>query len=61
MIAGQRCISSSAIRDINAQPKMDGYPLDDYPVDWKAITDDPKKLKQRIEGSGLLDDFFSMI
>ncbi|MCK1992565.1 DUF881 domain-containing protein [Peribacillus muralis] len=57
-IAGQRDISSSVIRDINGQPKMDGVPLNDYPLELQAITDDPKKLKQRIEGSELMDDFF---
>ncbi|PJN87062.1 DUF881 domain-containing protein [Bacillus sp. mrc49] len=57
-IAGQRYITTSVIRDINGQPKMDGYPLTDYPVELLVMTDDPKKLKQRIEGSELMDDFF---
>jgi uncharacterized protein YlxW (UPF0749 family) len=37
---------------------MDGYPLVHYPVEMQAITVNPKKLKQRIEGSELMDDFF---
>ncbi|GAB6258856.1 DUF881 domain-containing protein [Peribacillus sp. N1] len=57
-ISGQRYISTSVIRDINGQPKMDGYPLVHYPVELQAITVNPMKLKQRIEGSELMDDFF---
>ncbi|MGE7768344.1 DUF881 domain-containing protein [Peribacillus sp. NPDC096540] len=57
-ISGQRYISSSVIRDINGKPKVDGYSLTDYPLEIQAITVNPKKLKQRIQGSELMDDFF---
>lgn len=57
-ISGQRYISTSVIRDINGKPKVDGYSLTDYPLEIQALTVNPKKLKQRIQGSELMDDFF---
>lgn len=56
-IADQRVINSTVIRDINGITKIDGYPLNQYPIEIKVITNDPERLYNRLKASLILDDF----
>lgn len=56
-IAGQRVINTTVIRDINGVTKIDGYPLNIYPIEIKIMTSDPEKLYNRLKVSTIVDDF----
>lgn len=57
-INGQRVINTTVIRDVNGETKVDGFSLDDYPVEIKVTSPDPKELKNRIQVSESVDNFF---
>ncbi|WP_230130408.1 DUF881 domain-containing protein [Bacillus sp. CECT 9360] len=57
-INGQRIINTTVIRDVNGETKVDGFSLDDYPVEIKVIAPDAKELKNRIQVSESVDNFF---
>jgi uncharacterized protein YlxW (UPF0749 family) len=57
-VNGQRIINNTVIRDINGQTKIDGYPLSTYPIEIRIIGMDANKLKNRMQVSEAMDDFF---
>jgi uncharacterized protein YlxW (UPF0749 family) len=60
-IAGQRMINTSVIRDINGITKLDGYPLDTFPIEVKVTVeslDVAEKLYNRMQVSNSTEEFF---
>jgi uncharacterized protein YlxW (UPF0749 family) len=60
-IADQRWINTSVIRDINGITKMDGYPLDHFPIEVKVAVDNmdtAEKLYNRMQVSNSAEEFF---
>lgn len=60
-ISDQRVVQSTAIRIIQGETKIDGYPLRNFPIEIKAITKDrasAEKLYNYMQISNLADDFF---
>lgn len=60
-IQGQRVINTTVIRDINRVTKVDGVPLDDFPVEIKVVAqnkDQAEKIYNRIQASNISDEFF---
>ena len=60
-IADQRWINTSVIRDINGITKMDGYPLDRFPIEVKVAVDNmdmAEKLYNRMQVSNSTEEFF---
>ena len=60
-IADQRWINTSVIRDINGITKMDGFPLDTFPIEVKVAVDNmdtAKKLYNRMQVSNSTEEFF---
>ncbi len=55
---GQRIINTSVIRDINGVTKVDGYPLNRFPIEIKVLSDQPGKLYDRIKVAQVVEDFF---
>jgi len=59
-IADQRIVSTTAIREIQGETKVDGYPLRKFPIEIKVITKDMEsanKLYNRMQISNIPDDF----
>lgn len=59
-IADQRVITSTVIREIQGETKIDGYPIRRFPFDVKIITKDfetANKLFNRMQISTISDDF----
>jgi uncharacterized protein YlxW (UPF0749 family) len=56
-INGQRVINSTVIREINGETKVDGYPLVDT-IEIKVMAEDVENLKNRIQGSQVMDEFY---
>jgi uncharacterized protein YlxW (UPF0749 family) len=60
-IADQRWINTSVIRDINGITKMNGYPLDRFPIEVKVAVDNmdaAEKLYNRMQVSEAAEEFF---
>ena len=60
-IQGQRLISTSVIRDINNETKVDGLPLNRFPIEIKLVAENvelAEKVYNRIQASNLEDEFF---
>ncbi len=60
-IADQRWINTSVIRDINGITKMDGFPLDRFPIEVKVAVDHidtAEKLYNRMQVSNSTEEFF---
>ncbi len=60
-IAGQRMINTSVIRDINGITKLDGYPLDTFPIEVKVAVENldvAEKLYNRMQVSNSAEEFF---
>lgn len=60
-IADQRLINTSVIRDINGITKMDGFPLDRFPIEVKVAVDNmdtAEKLYNRMQVSNSAEEFF---
>ncbi|MET3698074.1 uncharacterized protein YlxW (UPF0749 family) [Bacillus oleivorans] len=60
-IQGQRLISTSVIRDINNETKVDGLPLNRFPIEIKLVAENEElaeKVYNRIQASNLEDEFF---
>ncbi|MFN2746128.1 MULTISPECIES: DUF881 domain-containing protein [unclassified Bacillus (in: firmicutes)] len=56
-INDRRVINTTVIRDINGTTKIDGYPLDNYPITVKVIGKNADKLYSRMNASTLQDLF----
>ncbi|MGR3206401.1 DUF881 domain-containing protein [Bacillus glycinifermentans] len=56
-INDRRVVNTTVIRDINGTTKIDGYPLDNYPITVKVIGKDADKLYSRMNASSLQDLF----
>ncbi len=60
-IADQRWINNSVIRDINGITKMDGFPLDHFPIEVKVAVDNmdtAEKLYNQMQVSDSAEEFF---
>ncbi|WP_026692117.1 DUF881 domain-containing protein [Peribacillus kribbensis] len=57
-INGQRVINNTVIRDINGEPKIDGYSLKNYPIEIKADAEDAQSLYDRMKVSEIIEQFF---
>lgn len=60
-IANKRVITTTTIRNIQGETKIDGYPLKKFPVEVKVITNDEaatNKLYNRMQVSTIPDEFF---
>lgn len=60
-IADQRIVTTTTIRDIQGETRVDGYPLRLFPLEIKVIAKDAvtaKKLYSRMQISTIPDDFF---
>ena len=60
-IADQRWINTSVIREINGITKMDGFPLDRFPIEVKVAVDHidtAEKLYNRMQVSNSTEEFF---
>lgn len=60
-IADQRIITYSTIRYIEGETKVDGFPLKDFPMQIKVVTEDEEsaeKLYNYMQVSTISDDFF---
>ncbi|WP_409292128.1 DUF881 domain-containing protein [Peribacillus sp. SCS-37] len=57
-INGHRIIGTSVIREINGEPKLDGFSLKDYPIKVRVISEDAVNLYDRIKVSKVLEQFF---
>ncbi|WP_240620163.1 DUF881 domain-containing protein [Peribacillus acanthi] len=55
---GQRMINTTVIRDINGVTKVDGYPLNKFPIEIRVLSDQPGKLYDRMKVSQVVEDFF---
>ncbi|PAV33748.1 NgoFVII family restriction endonuclease, partial [Bacillus licheniformis] len=56
-INDRRVVNTTVIRDINGTTKIDGYPLDNYPITVKVIGKNADKLYSRMNASSLQDLF----
>lgn len=56
-IANHRVVNTTVIRDINHVTKIDGYPLNSYPIEIKVLTKDAERLYNRLKASAIIDDF----
>lgn len=56
-VANQRVVNTTVIRDINGVTKIDGYPLNIYPIEIKVIAKDAERLYNRLKVSSIIDDF----
>jgi uncharacterized protein YlxW (UPF0749 family) len=54
----QRIINTTVIRDINGITKVDGYPLNRFPIEIRVLSDQPGKLYDRMKVSQVVEDFF---
>ncbi len=57
-INGQRIITTSVIRDINGQTKIDGKSVSRGSIEVRVLAKDAKKLKERIQVSPTIDNFY---
>ena len=57
-INGQRIITTSVIRDINGQTKIDGKSVSRDSIEVRVLAKDAKKLKERIQVSPTIDNFY---
>ncbi|MCU9612193.1 DUF881 domain-containing protein [Caldibacillus lycopersici] len=60
-IAEQRVINTTVIREVAGVTKIDGYPLNTFPIEVKVIAsseDQANKLYNRMQISSIPDDFF---
>ncbi|WP_033829302.1 DUF881 domain-containing protein [Bacillus andreraoultii] len=60
-IANKRVITTTTIRNIQGETKVDGYPLKKFPIEVKVITNDEataNKLYNRMQVSTIPDEFF---
>lgn len=60
-INDRRIINTTVIRDINRETKIDGYPLNSFPIEIKVITENmemAEKLYNRMQVSKAADDLY---
>lgn len=60
-IQGQRIINSTVIRDINGETKVDGYALDQFPIEIKITVEKiqtAERLYKQMQVSKSADEFF---
>ncbi|WP_176215209.1 DUF881 domain-containing protein [Cytobacillus gottheilii] len=60
-IGGQRVINTTVIRDINGETKINGYSLNDFPIEIKVIAENrqaAEKLYNRMQVSKSAEEFF---
>ncbi|MGN1401755.1 MAG: DUF881 domain-containing protein [Bacillus sp. (in: firmicutes)] len=57
-INGNRIINSTVIRDINGVTKIDGSPIDTFPIEIRALSDDAGKLRDNIKVSQSAEELF---
>lgn len=60
-IGGQRVINTTVIRDINGETKINGFSLNDFPIEIKVIAENrqvAEKLYNRMQVSKSAEEFF---
>ncbi|MFC0188984.1 DUF881 domain-containing protein [Fictibacillus aquaticus] len=56
-IDGQRVVSRTPIREVNGSIYVNNEPLSSFPIEINVLTDDSKKLHQKIIASPAIEDF----
>ncbi|MBA9024958.1 DUF881 domain-containing protein [Peribacillus huizhouensis] len=57
-VNGQRIITTSVIRDINGQTKIDGKSISRDSIEIRVLAENAQKLKERIQVSETIDNFY---